>query len=430
MTMSRTFVLAAALAAVVAGAHADAPAQPRSFETIGASADAYLHYSMGRLFETSGLLTEALVQYRNAWALDPGHCEMEVAIGRTLLLAGRLDEARAHADAALEMCPGDYEAVAVAAEARLASEDPEGAEHLLRAAGAPGSAPVALVALLAQALMSDGRADEAESMLAARVRVDSLSSRLAYLRARALIATGRAEEAVAELRRSDRLGPQNGAARSVLGRLLLALGRPAEAAPILERIALEPDPGESDFVMLARARGGLGDYDGASEAVEEGVRRFGETAALLRTRGSIDLDQGRVDASLSAYEHALELEPDSVEALNFLAYTLAEEDTELTRALEYARRAVELAPQSGLVRDTLGWVYFKLGRYEDAVREIGASLGLGEEDPVVLEHLGDALSALGRDEEAREAWRRALAWEPGRPSTLERLERESGEGKP
>jgi tetratricopeptide (TPR) repeat protein len=111
-----------------------------------------------------------------------------------------------------------------------------------------------------------------------------------------------------------------------------------------------------------------------------------------------------------------------VQALNFLAYTLADEDLDPARALGYAERAVALDPKNGFVRDTLGWTYYRLGRFEEAREEIETAIELGGGEPVVYEHLGDALHALGLTDQALSAWSRALELEPGRESSIERID--------
>ena len=60
------------------------------------------------------------------------------------------------------------------------------------------------------------------------------------------------------------------------------------------------------------------------------------------------------------------------------------------------RKAVSLRPNDGYIVDSLGWAYFRLGRYEDAVRELERAIELKPEDPVINDHLGDAYWKVGR----------------------------------
>ena len=71
-------------------------------------------------------------------------------------------------------------------------------------------------------------------------------------------------------------------------------------------------------------------------------------------------------------------------------------------------RAANLKPDDGYIIDSLGWVYFKLANYEDAVKELEKAVELVPYDPTINDHLGDAYWQVGRKNEARFQWARAL----------------------
>ncbi|MFH1503014.1 MAG: tetratricopeptide repeat protein [Candidatus Eisenbacteria bacterium] len=394
-----------------------------AYRQIDDSADAYLRYSLGRLMELRGMLNDALVQYRRADAIDPGQCEIETAIARVLFTLGRLEDARPRAEAALRECPESVESTALLAAIALSEENPARAESLLVAHATGEDAPVELVLLLSQSLLAQGRAGDAEELLRRRAETDSLSQRVVYHHARVLLELGRREEAAETLLRANELDGANAAVVELATGLLASLGREEEAVSILESFVDGREASERHSVALARAYGQLGDNARALEVTRAGLTRFGETQDLLGALGSILFDMGRIDESLEAYERVLEIEPSSVQALNFIAYTLADLDIDSERAVVLASRAVELSPESGIIRDTLGWAYFRAGRVDEAVLELGKAVELGETDPVILEHLGDALEAAGRIEEAIAAWQRALEEEPERGSARDKIAR-------
>ncbi len=109
---------------------------------------------------------------------------------------------------------------------------------------------------------------------------------------------------------------------------------------------------------------------------------------------------------------ALELQPEQPYVMNYLAYSWIELGQNYDRSLEMLRRAVELRPQDGFIVDSLGWVYYRLGRYEEAVAKLEEAIELKPEDPVINDHLGDAYWKVGRRTEARFQWQRALYFEP------------------
>jgi len=101
-------------------------------------------------------------------------------------------------------------------------------------------------------------------------------------------------------------------------------------------------------------------------------------------------------------------DPDNAEALNSLGYLLADHSRNLTEAERLIRRAVGQEPQNGAFIDSLGWVFYRLGRLEDARRELERAVELTGGDAVVCEHLGDVYKDLKLNDLARKLYRRSL----------------------
>ena len=119
----------------------------------------------------------------------------------------------------------------------------------------------------------------------------------------------------------------------------------------------------------------------------------------------------RSSEMFSYLKKTLEINPDNVQALNYLGYSYAERGLNLDEALGLIQKAVKLDPESGYIRDSLGWVYFKKGMYTEALVEIKKASELEGNDPVILEHLGDVYLKLGNKDAAQEAcsWPAILA---------------------
>jgi len=106
-------------------------------------------------------------------------------------------------------------------------------------------------------------------------------------------------------------------------------------------------------------------------------------------------------------EKVLELEPDHAEALNYLGYTWADNNVNLEKALEYIQKSMNLKPGSGYIQDSLGWVYFRMGKLDLAIQETMAALLLEPDDPNIYEHLGDIYQKQGKRNKAKEAFKKA-----------------------
>ncbi len=114
------------------------------------------------------------------------------------------------------------------------------------------------------------------------------------------------------------------------------------------------------------------------------------------------------------FRAALEFRPDQPQILNYLGYSLVERGEKLDEALMMIEKAVATQPQNGAIVDSLGWVLFEMGQYEDAVVHLENAAALEAVDPVINDHLGDAYWAVGRFIEAEFQWNRALSFlKPG-----------------
>ncbi len=112
------------------------------------------------------------------------------------------------------------------------------------------------------------------------------------------------------------------------------------------------------------------------------------------------------------FRKALELRPNQPQVLNYLGYSYVEMGENLDEALEMIERAVAERPDSGHITDSLGWVLYRLGRYEEAVGHMERATELLPVDPIVNDHLGDVYWAVGRQLEAQFQWKRALSFDP------------------
>jgi tetratricopeptide (TPR) repeat protein len=109
---------------------------------------------------------------------------------------------------------------------------------------------------------------------------------------------------------------------------------------------------------------------------------------------------------------ALEFEPEQPFVLNYLGYSWIDQGMHLERAQDMIRRAVELRPNDGYIIDSLGWGYYRIGKYAPAVKELERAIQIRPEDPIINDHLGDAYWRVGRKLEARFQWQRSLSLEP------------------
>lgn len=109
---------------------------------------------------------------------------------------------------------------------------------------------------------------------------------------------------------------------------------------------------------------------------------------------------------------ALELRPNEPDVLNYLGYSLIEQRRRLDEARGYLERAAAERPESGYIVDSLGWLFYRIGDYEAAAEKLEEAVRLDPVEPVILDHLGDALWQVGRRLEAEFQWKRSLSFNP------------------
>jgi len=139
--------------------------------------------------------------------------------------------------------------------------------------------------------------------------------------------------------------------------------------------------------------------------------------------------EGQLDKARTAYEKALELEPEQPSVLNYLGYSWADQRLHLDKALPMIERAVQLRPRDGYIVDSLGWVHFRLGNLEKALGYMEQAAELRPQDPTINDHLGDVYWRAGRRTEARFQWERALRLEP-EPEAVPQIQKKLVEGLP
>jgi tetratricopeptide (TPR) repeat protein len=111
-------------------------------------------------------------------------------------------------------------------------------------------------------------------------------------------------------------------------------------------------------------------------------------------------------------KEALELFPEQPHVLNYLGYSWIDQGTHLDEGMSMIKRAVKQRPDDGYIVDSLGWAFFKIGNYPEAVKQLERAIELKPEDPTINDHLGDAYWRIGRTLEARFQWAHARDLKP------------------
>ena len=263
-----------------------------------------------------------------------------------------------------------------------------------------------------------GEANDAYTLIYSRIaeylRSDHVDAIL--LTAQLLENMGQYELATDALNRIARDNPAFLAAELGRANTLDQSGNKDAAIEVLQQLSESHADEPSVHVELGNTLRGLERYDEASEAYDRAVALFKKPEAqqwvVYFARGISHERMDRWEQAEADFLMALELKPDQPRVLNYLGYSYVEKRTNLTEALDLIERAVAARPKDGYVTDSLGWVLYRLGRYEEAVGYMETAAELVPVDPIINDHLGDVYWAVGRKREAEFQWSRAMSFDP------------------
>jgi Flp pilus assembly protein TadD len=240
--------------------------------------------------------------------------------------------------------------------------------------------------------------------------------------------TKQTDEALAWYREIPR-GEHYASAQLRVAVLLDGMGKRAEAAELLKSLR---DEGLDDDDKLAESyllEGELAikhkDKPAALAVYDKGLEALPDQRKLLYARALLNEQLDKLAEAERDLRRVVELDPEDADALNALGYTLADRTERLDEALALIEKALEHKPNEPAIVDSLGWVQFRMGKRDEAVKQLERAFEL-KPDPEIAAHLGEALWSTGRKDDARKIWEQGKKLDPGNEllaKTIKRLTR-------
>ena len=339
------------------------------------------------MFEAQVLMTDAPLQAVEALtrfiSVNPKNDDALAFRGRILAGMKRFPEARRDLDQALSLSPDDPEHLYPYAVVLLQMRDYAAAAPVLRKLSERDQANRAFanfqLALLDE---DDGRIEQAMAgyrLLSPGEYYVSAQARLAQLLAR----QGKPDEGrklLQEVRNTQsRLSDADQTRLTIAEAQILRETKQFEAAFDVLATAIKGQPDEPDLL-----------YDQAM------------IAELLKRNDVVESNLTRLIA----------LKPDNAHAYNALGYSYVDRNIRLQEARELIQKALALAPDDPFILDSMGWVLFRMGQAEEALKHLERAFKL-RNDPEIAAHMGEVLWSLGRRKQAREVWEAARQKHPG-----------------
>jgi tetratricopeptide (TPR) repeat protein len=371
---------------------------------------ATVHFLLGQAYQLTGEINLARESLERAVALYPGQVDARRSLASLESQSGRPQQARARLNDLLKQRPDDVAALDMLMTLDLVTKNWVEAERTLDRLHAVSNNSV--VALMAEGRLSQAR-EQFDKAVAAYERATTLAPNdpdplLSLVRLD--VALGHADRAQARLDALLATRPDHLYGHGLLGEVLVLTGHPQEAdAQFREASRVNPkwitpwlDWGS---LWLAQKQPGQ-----AVEVAQSGLKANPESEELFMLLASAYSDQSQTESAIAAYEGALRLNPRNVLAANNLAVLLVDhkgDPQSLQKAFALSRDFEKDVPHP-LFLDTLGWVRFKMGQQEEALRLMTNAVAKSPDIPTLNYHLGMAFYQSGNTSAARTYLAKAL----------------------
>lgn len=201
--------------------------------------------------------------------------------------------------------------------------------------------------------------------------------------------------------------------------LLTDMGK-GEAAIKDMQSYVDAHPEHDNFVTLAQIyekAGRFKDMAAALDRAEQSAENDQDRENVIFLRGAMFERQKNFDAAEAEFRKVLGKNADNAAALNYLGYMLADRNVRLEEAFQLIKKAVDLDPTNAAYLDSLGWVYYRLGKLSEAELALKQALQRYSNDPTIHDHLGDVYFKQDDLRQAVTQWEIALKeWKRNPPS--------------
>jgi tetratricopeptide (TPR) repeat protein len=379
-----------------------------------------VHYLMARVHHELGATASYQRELDQALRLNPELLSARIELSARLLAIGSTNGALQLMDSAPPSQRNSLPAVVQRNWALLAADRTAEMRQQVDLALKRSRAPALLVqdATLKFRAREYGAAQQSIEE-ALRIRPDDLPSMTL------LVSTynvqGKSSQAFDAVRAYATQFPKAGVPHYLMGEMLLAKGKINEARAELE----ESWRVNAQYVQAALT---LANLDVQQERLDEARRLLEQVLAVrpssaeaLLMLGALDEKQQRYSEAANRYRIVVEMDSTNVDALNNLACIMAEKLNQADGALQFADRAEELAPYSGMVKDTVGWVLYRKGLYADAAVRLKQAVAL-EATPIRQLHLAMVYHRLGEAQRSKAMLRDVLRTARDLPEVREGVE--------
>lgn len=367
------------------------------------------YFLQGIHSEMSGNYRDAKSMLNRARTLAPDSSSIVLALARTYLRLESFKQARDLYKELLDDSPEDVTLRNIYLALGQESLDPTLVKAMLAHTEMWESDESESRFFLAELLLRKGDLRRATHELYLILLKDPDFGKAHYRLASVFASLGSRSDAVRELKRIKKDSPLYVKSR-VFATVLERQLKNASAAEELIREALREERDNLQILLyLIDILKEAGRFDEAENVIKNALETHPESGRLIYDYAMLLHVMKRQQEARNLMWRVLDEDPDHHPALNYLAYSMADADDDLQQALQMSKKAVASQPENGYYLDTLGWIQFKLGNYEESARVLEQAAARVPQDGVIMEHFGDVLVKLERLDMAIEVLRKALA---------------------
>ncbi len=371
--------------------------------------------------ETTESFDRAESRLKQALEIDPKYAPALELMSRLLSARGKVEEAQRMVEHLVNSYPDERKYKIDLLTLSLTNRRFDRVDEIYRELSPDSAQDFDLARQVVAIYLMSGETERALPYMESLAKDDSLNAPVAYTLGTLYLQNGDTARALYEVDRALSLDSTD--SRTWYLKLVIEFNE-GDYAQVLRlasvaRAAAPEDARSANLEGLTQLR--LGD---TTAAIERFMRAVDIDSTLYPAAGSLALlydVKDSIDLSVNYYEQAIRFSDSAAIYLNNLAYTLAVRGIELERALFLVERALETEPQNASYLDTKGWIYYRMGRFEDAETWIRKALKLDQSSAPILEHLGDVYFALGKKSQARKYWQQALKSDPNLTTVKEKL---------
>ncbi len=203
-----------------------------------------------------------------------------------------------------------------------------------------------------------------------------------------------------------------------------------KASEVLLKAATDMPENAQIFYLMGISLEKIGIWTEAITAFRQAIDLDPQNTDFLFRLASCLEQAGLFQEAVKEFETILAIDPNHSLALNYLGYIFADEGINLEESLRLLKKAVAQQPDNGNFLDSLGWVYYRLGKLRQAEELIIKAIKLEKNSAIILDHLGEICFALGKHQEAKLHWEKSLQLDQENLEVKKKLEKVETEVKP